>query len=856
MGFKKFAPPPRIPDSPDKILQDLPRRKIPGPLDYQGEILKQYAKEVEGESDVALQLPTGSGKTLVGLLIGEWRRLKNQERVLYLCPTNQLVNQIVEQANSQYGLSVYGFTGKKIDYDPIAKAAYMDASAMAITTYSALFNVKPFFHNPQFIIVDDAHVAENYFSSFWSLEISRLKHPLLHSAIAGVLRPIIEPHEYARLIKQPEGITDLAWVDKIPTPQLELIHDELFSVIEAYIKSDLDNNLPYVWSNIKNHLLASHLYISTKDILIRPLLAPTWDHPPFENARQRLFMSATLGAGGDLERITGREKITRLTVPNGWDQHGVGRRFFIFPSLSLREDEENNLMYSLMKHAGRSVVLVTSTEEANKKEKLISDAIGCAVYHATELEKSKSDFIAEKQAVAIIANRYDGIDFPNDSCRLLFVVGLPRSTNSQEMFLMSRMGANILYNERVQTRILQAIGRCTRASQDYSAVVITGESLVKHLNDSQKRTYFHPELQAELEFGILQSKDMNEDELLGNFKIFLKNDREWEEANKEIISKREMAVQKDMPAISELAKVVDEEIRYQKSMWKKDYLDAYGHAEKVLSLLTLPELRGYRAMWHYLAGSAAWLEGKKEKAIKQFKKAKGATNGIYWLVNLSQYDIAENENEQGADYTSKQVENIENIIDKLGILHSYEYDKFECEIRSGLSSSTKGEFENAHCKLGKLLGFEAGYVESEGSPDSWWICGKVCFVFEDHANAKDTSPLSTTKARQAASHPNWIRGNVEGAKELTITPVIVSPVKKASDSAIHQLTDVAFWLLEDFKKWAENALSVIREQRGKFNEVGDLVWRSEMADALKQHKLDASSLYSKLKNQNASEFLK
>jgi hypothetical protein len=40
-------------------------------------------------------LPTGSGKTLVGLLIGEWLRRKNKERVVFLCPTRQLVNQVI-----------------------------------------------------------------------------------------------------------------------------------------------------------------------------------------------------------------------------------------------------------------------------------------------------------------------------------------------------------------------------------------------------------------------------------------------------------------------------------------------------------------------------------------------------------------------------------------------------------------------------------------------------------------------------------------------------------------------------------------------------------------------------------------
>ena len=38
------------------------------------------------------------------LLIGEYRRHKNKEKVLFLCPTNQLVHQVIRQSNLKYGL--------------------------------------------------------------------------------------------------------------------------------------------------------------------------------------------------------------------------------------------------------------------------------------------------------------------------------------------------------------------------------------------------------------------------------------------------------------------------------------------------------------------------------------------------------------------------------------------------------------------------------------------------------------------------------------------------------------------------------------------------------------------------------
>ena len=87
MAFKKASQDSVVPDSPEKLLLDLPRRKIPDVLPHQSAMMRAFAERALNERDVALQLPTGSGKTLVGLLIGEWKRRKFQHRVVYLCPT-------------------------------------------------------------------------------------------------------------------------------------------------------------------------------------------------------------------------------------------------------------------------------------------------------------------------------------------------------------------------------------------------------------------------------------------------------------------------------------------------------------------------------------------------------------------------------------------------------------------------------------------------------------------------------------------------------------------------------------------------------------------------------------------------
>lgn len=861
MAFKKPTTHAAVPDSPDRLFLDLPRRKHGSLFDHQGQVLRNYVAQALDAPDVALQLPTGSGKTLVGLLLAEWRRRKFRERVVYLCPTRQLVNQVAEEASLKYGLNIEPFTGAVKGYSPEAKTSYLDCDRIAVTTYNSLFNINPFFENPDIIIIDDAHAAENYMASQWTLRVSRFepKDDVLFKAIANVLKPVITTQNYTRLIGSWKSIDDISWVDKIPSHLMAEIAGELRATISANVN---ETEQRYPWRMLIDRLHACQLYISSSEIMLRPLIPPTWAHKPFAGATQRIFMSATLGAGGDLERLTGRPRIKRISIPEGWDKQGIGRRLFLFPEKSLPEDVTLKLRRELMRKAGRSLVLTPSTPNANAVTEDVQKNLGYEIFTADDLEVSKTKFVQAGNAVAVVANRYDGIDFPNDDCRLLFVEGLSRTTNLQERFLINRMGANLLFNERIQTRVLQAIGRCTRGLNDYSTVVVTGDELPAYLTDRKRRAYFHPELQAELEFGIDQSTKVTSQDLLDNFDIFLEHEQDWEEANQSILDMRESAIQAKFPAMDQLESIVSQEIAWQAAVWNEDYVKAYDAAREVLGGLTDPGLRGYRALWHYLAGSAAEAAaragevGFDANARIQYRKAKDAASGIPWLIGLARGSaVAQPTDEEVYDRVLlTQIEQLEAQLVKLGTLHNREFSAREKFIREGLKVGDT--FEQAHVLLGEHLGFNSGKREVDASPDPWWIVEGIALVFEDHANAKvGTSVIDATKARQAASHPDWMREHVSASAGAKIQAVLVTPAKKAKEGAIPHLGRVAYWDVDDFREWAELALVTIRELRRNFQEPGDLAWRAQAAQVLTENRLDAPGLFAWLANRPAKDYL-
>ena len=846
MAFKTPPLDASVPETPDKLFRELTRRKFPDVLPHQAEIMQAYTEQGMDHPDVALQLPTGSGKTLVGLLIAEWRRRKFKERVVYLCPTKQLVHQVAEQANGKYGLSVASFVGKQRDYTPAKKVDYQQAQKIAITTYSSLFNTNTFFDNADVIFVDDAHASENYIAAHWTLRIIRTEeaHFALHQALTNALAPYLTPTDLSRLRGMWEDIVDRTWVDKLPTPMLLATKDELIEILDTHTQG---NKLAYQWSLLRDHLDACHVYLSSQDILIRPFLPPTFSHTAFEVARQRVYMSATLGVGGDLERLTGRKSIRRLPAPKGWDTQGVGRRFFIFPEMSLTSAEIPTLRKELMKRAGRSVVLVPSDRMADAIADQVGELLSYPVFREGDIEESKATFVSSQHAAAIVANRYDGVDFAGDECRLLFIEGLPKAMNSQERFLMTRMGANTLYNERIQTRVVQAIGRCTRSLEDFSAVVVSGDELPDYLADIRRREFFHPELQAEIKFGTFQSKDTTIAELIENFEIFLENGKAWEAANQSIVDDRNHLRQTPLPDTEELQKAVGWEIDYQTALWRHNYEAAVGAAERVLGVLTAPTLRGYRALWNYLAGSASHLGANyglaslESKARQYFREAYKCAPDISWLNAFAQREISDAVVDDAADFTlQRQIERIGAELTRLGATHDREFAKKEKLILEGIMDPAR--FEHAQVELGALLGFISGKIEAEGSPDPWWISESRCIIFEDFVDTTAEGELNVTKARQAKSHPDWMRMNVKESQDCKYFPVLVSPARNIRKAAVPHADGLLYWELGHFQKWAETALQTVRELRSTFFEQGDLAWQANAGSILQERSIDFASI--------------
>jgi hypothetical protein len=85
--------------------------------------------------------------------------------------------------------------------------------------------------------------------------------------------------------------------------------------------------------------------------------------------------------------------------------------------------------------------------------------------------------------------------------------------------------------------------------------------------------------------------------------------------------------------------------------------------------------------------------------------------------------------------------------------------------------------------------------------------------------------------------------------------VLVTPVTSAKEGAMPHLENVALWPLAEFREWATEALSTVRELRRTFSEPVDLVWRAQAAELFELRGLDAVSLFARLQARPAAKDL-
>lgn len=815
--------------TPEELFAKLPNRAkthgyLRGP---QADALRDYAN-LKDKSDIACELPTGTGKTTVGLLIAEWRRRQTGEKVAYLTLTNQLAKQVLREAE-KLGIECADLTGSKDTRDASEAGRYTMGRAIGVTTFSNLFNVKPVVQASNILVFDDAHGGEHYVAALWTVKIDAEENGKVYSDVLTALRPSLSESQYRVVTDETEyAAVELADVHA---------YADVFTNVTAVLDEAKEASIHFPWTVIRNNLHACLFLVSLREIVIRPIVPPTHTHGPFSETKQRIYMSATLGGEGDLLRGYGVTSIETIRVKHAqW-----GRRYIFMPSLYFEEDECPQVVSSIWNEMGvhRALILAPSFPTADRTFSEISAGISPKPIKlsARDIENSLEPFTSVEGAVLSLAGRYDGLDLPGDDCRLLIMAESPGAVGALERHLREHWKLGPLLHRRERTRLIQGMGRCTRDATDFAVIILLGQSLIDSITPPVFAKKLPGEIQRELTWGMEQGEVAREDSnALTEMIIGLLNDEEYRRNANEDIADLDNPVQEvDELGDEESGKA---EVLYLRALWSDDHSSAYQVARRIADDINEPELAGYRAWWLFLASIAAHLGDDKDGEIDCLKRAKTIGINAGFLDKLLRLRSRRTAKLDEASTLDMQTESIWNQIASWG-WQGPAFGKRVDEMLSGLSQPK--DYTKFHIgleRLGQCLGAEVIRSTADGAPDVVWIFHDHCYAFE----AKAGTRLSKKYVLQAKGHVDWVRAQRPELNEVPIQPLVVSPEKTIDELAKPHVNGLNFVSISDIAQYGQSVANELQKLRTQFAGKEYGVVRENLKAEVRQAKLDSGSV--------------
>lgn len=462
------------------------------------EAINELSK-LKNEKDLILKVSTGAGKTTIALLYLYSQMKDKNEPAVYLCPTTQLVDQVIEEAE-KLGIKTSNYKrGKK---SPGADAQHADS--IIVCTYDKLFNGKSTFNRPDVmlrpcaIVLDDAHSG---------LELVRRSFCLtLDDEAIQDLFSVIGPQ--CEQFK-PSLWADINNADPLATMEVPfwIWKPAINEIISKLLPHRDSGNFIFVWPHIADILHLSRCVISGKGVEIIPDLPPIHKCPAYTEAKHRLFMSATLADDSILVKEVDCSAKAALNPIIPISDKGLGERMVLAPALvhkDLNREAIMGICGALSAHV-KVVVLSPNKPAADQwvsfGARLFMDDQFSAGVKALKDQNSGVNF-------AVFVQRYDGIDLPDSSCRILVIDGMPFGesvTDIHDASLVSNPGGA---RKKIIYRIEQGMGRAVRSHVDFAVVLLVGNELASFIAKGDVLSSMNDDTQNQLKLALELSKMM------------------------------------------------------------------------------------------------------------------------------------------------------------------------------------------------------------------------------------------------------------------------------------------------------------------------------------------------------------
>lgn len=736
---------------PQKLFHALPAKapKYEYLRDVQGEVLGRW-HEVRTQRDTVIKMNTGGGKTVVGLLALKSCLNEGTGSAVYVAPDHYLCGQVLAEAKD---------LGIETTTDP-RSPHFLNGRAILVVPIHTLFNGKSKFGVGAegarlpigSLVVDDAHACLSIAEGQFTLTLP--SGHVAYDELLKLFRPDIAAQSLTAMTEIQNGdpramalVPYWAWKDK---------QEKVAGILVPYRE---DKELEWAWPLLKESLEVCRCVFTAYGAEIGPRCLPVEMLPAFVQAKRRIYMTATLADDSVLvtDFDADPKSVAAPISPKGGSD--IGERLILVPqeiNTSVKDTEIRDFVAAYAK-TKNVVVIVPSFERAK-----FWVSVATATVSADNIEEGVSKLRASAGNLVVMVNKYDGVDLPNDACRMLVVDGLPTARRLLDRQEQTLLEASTRHRAKQVQRIEQGMGRGIRASHDYCVVLLMGSQLLGALYANGSAAMFSSSTTKQLALSrkvarLIEEKGL--DEMAKVVDGALGRDPMWVAAAKNAL------IEVSNPATV----TVDPIAIAQREAFDSTRRGRYDRAEAALrSALDKTDseaaegwlLQQIAEVVHHVdkVRSQSILAGAHDRNISTTRPLNGI---VYPRVDTVGLDQAR----QAGEYLSKKYADGNAMI--LGVNALLD--------RLHFGPGTAEMFEEALKELGLHLGFRAQRPEKLGIAglDVLWGIGQLRYALLPCKSEAVAATISKNYADQVSGSAAWFAGAYD--QTCSAVPVLIHP---------------------------------------------------------------------------------
>ncbi len=751
---------------PVAIYETLDRASDKGPLrPAQEAILRTWHDKRRAERDIILKLHTGQGKTVIGLLMLQSKLNELGGRVVYLCPNNYLINQTCTQAKQ------FGF--QYCTADPELPAEFLEGKSILITVAKKLFNGLTKFKlglhalPVSALVMDDSHTCIDEIRESFTIKLARSEPA--YATIVDLFAGALENQGLGTFADIRKGNYDAF----LPVPYWDWAEKQA-EVAAILSKHAEDDAIKFAWPLLRDSLGNCQCVVSGESAEIQPYLPPLDLFGSYYNAEHRVFMSATVTDDSFLVKGLRLSPAT-IKQPLVYEkERWSGEKMVLIPSLIDALDRGTVVAAFGPLRSGRKygvVVLVPSFNASKGWE-----GAGARVATKKTIDREIDGLrTGNYNQALVIVNRYDGLDLPDEMCRVLIFDSTPYSDSLIDRYEESCRAASDITTMRRARTIEQGMGRSVRGEKDYCVIILIGEELVKIVRSQDTRKHLSDQTRTQIDIGLEIAEMARQEEknappteiLRGLINQCLKRDPDW----KQFYGERMDAAQPSV-ASGKVLDIFQMELDAEMAAHQGDPAQAAKIAQSLIDKhITDPSDKG-------------WYMQQMARYTHQFSKDE--SNKLQVEAHKKNRFLMKPLHGMKVDRIVVSQQRVANIIAWIQRFESYaELAVSLDDILSRLQFGVKADrFEHAFDELGLALGFSTQRPDKEWKegPDNLWALrdGKYLLIECKSEVHLDRAEIVKDETGQMNNACAWFANNYKGAKTKNI---MIIPAGKLGNGA-------------------------------------------------------------------------